>query len=105
MGGRCEYRAAERHRQPRKAPMDKTEFTPVIRFVVTHLSPCGERVLAHAAQGRFTSATEAEAQEWINEAIASNGPTRLARIFGLPLEVRAVECGPGGFEPKTHWFE
>lgn len=38
---------------------------PVIRYVVTQIEGI-ERVLIRPAQGRFTFATEAEAQEWLD---------------------------------------
>lgn len=78
----------------------------VRRFVVTHLSKkWGMRTLAHSQQGRYTYATEADAQAWIDEATARNTPERLKEFYGLPLEVRPCECYPVHFDPVGVWFD
>lgn len=76
----------------------------VVRYVVTHVNKDGMRTLAKAMQGRYTYATPEEAQQWIDQAIAANGD-RLAEFYGLPLQVRPVECYPVHFDPMTCWFD
>lgn len=76
----------------------------VIRYVVTHVNKDGMRTLAHAMQGRCTYATPEEAQAWIDAATKQNGE-RLKEFYGLPLEVRPVECYEGHHDPKTCWFD
>lgn len=79
----------------------------VIRFVVTHVNKDGDRVLAHAAQGRNTYATETEAQAWITAARANNHPDTLKGVYPDPdsLAVRLCECWPVHFDPKGIYFD
>jgi hypothetical protein len=74
---------------------------PVIRYAVTHEGQGGERVIAHAAQGRFTYDTAEEAAAWIVSALKINGPAGLARVYNLPLRVGAFECYPGHHDPVS----
>lgn len=77
-----------------------------IRYVVTHIyrkAPDleGLRVLSHAAQGRCTYETAEQAHAWIEAARANNSADTLRQLYGEPdtLEVRAVPCWPGHFDP------
>lgn len=79
----------------------------VTRWVVTHLTNNGARTLCGPAQGHRTHATQDDAVSLMeamlkNNRIEANG--KLAGVYGLPLEVRSVECYPGHFDPKTRWF-
>lgn len=76
----------------------------VTRYVVTHLNRDGVRTLAHSMQGRCTYETAAEAEQWIKDAVSANGH-KLGEFYGLPLQVHAVECYPGHFDPTTCWFD
>lgn len=75
------------------------------RYVVTHVGKDGQRTLAHAMQGQHTYATRREAADWIASAFIVNGAERLQQFYGLPLEIREVECWPGHLDPKTCWFD
>lgn len=76
-----------------------------VRYVVTHIGRGGMRTLAHTAQGRFTYATAAEAQAWIDSAMRNNSPDKLRSVYGMPLEVRPVECWPGHNDPRQCYFD
>lgn len=77
-----------------------------VRYVITHMGTgrmytC--RVLTFPAQGRYTYATAAEAQEQLT----LFEPSLRAKLLGDradTLRVLAVECWPGHFDPKrTVW--
>jgi hypothetical protein len=74
----------------------------VIRYVATYVNKDGERTLMSAAQGRFTFATEAEAQEYL-DAVMSNNPAKT--IADPKPEVRPCPCYPNHFDPQTIWFD
>lgn len=80
-----------------------------IRYVVTHMGRSGFRTLISAAQGRNTFETKEAASEHLAAIMANNPPATLASIYGLPLEVRPVECWDMGDErigdPKTVYFD
>lgn len=81
-------------------------MTAVTRYVVTHVTLSG-RMLLDPMQGRYTYATEAEAQDRINGLIEDNSPSRW-RSIGVDettLAVRACECWPGHFDPKSLYFD
>ncbi len=77
----------------------------VIRYVVTHIDEDGMRTLCGPAQGRFTKATPEEAQELLDNMMKNNrmDGSRLAGVYGLPLEVRPVKCYPH-FDPMQKFF-
>lgn len=77
----------------------------VTRYVITHVDRNGMRTLAHPMQGRYTYATEAEATAALEAMLDNNSLDTLRAHFGLPLEVRAVECYPGHFDPVRCWFD
>lgn len=65
--------------------------------------PEGTYVLCHAAQGRDTYATEAEAQAMLDAMLVNNSHDELRRVYHCePTELKAwaVECWPGHFDPK-----
>ena len=75
----------------------------VNRWVITRVRNDGERVLADPQQGRFTYATQAEAQARL-DAITSNkhnSPDTLRQVFGdvTTMSVRCVPCYSGHFDP------
>lgn len=75
------------------------------RYVVTHIGKDGLRTLACAAQGRNTFETAAEARAHLSAMVRNNDPRMLAKLYGFPLQVRAVECWPGHFDPKGVYFD
>lgn len=77
----------------------------VTRYVVTHLNKQGMRTLADPMQGRCTFETAEGAQSSLDARMAHNTPATIASVYGLPLEVRPVECYPGHFDPVTCWFD
>jgi len=80
-------------------------MTDVIRYVVTHIGRDGMRTLAMPQQGRFTYASAAEAQAWIDAAMEAQSIETMRALYGLPLEVRACPCWPGHFDPKQIYFD
>ncbi len=82
-----------------------TENKSVIRYVATRLNADGDRVLAVAAQGRNTYATEQEAQAWIDAVKSNNNADSIAFLRAETLEVRPCECWPGHFDPKGIYFD
>jgi hypothetical protein len=76
-----------------------------IRYVITHVNKDGTRTLAQPMQGRHTHATPENAQREIDAIMANNSDSTLRSVFGLPLEVRAVECWPAHHDPKTRYFD
>jgi hypothetical protein len=79
----------------------------VIRYVATYMDG-GLRTLMQAAQGRYTYATPAEAQAWI-DAVFSNphsSPSTLENLWGKNprCEVRPCECWAGHFDPVGVYF-
>lgn len=83
-------------------------LTPlVVRYVATCVNLDGVRTLVQAAQGRYTYATPAECQAWIDAIKASNDPEWLRQPFGRPAEweVRPVDCWPGHFDPVRIYFD
>jgi len=70
------------------------------------------RTLSRGAQGRYTYATAAEAQEWIRAAFSVNdrdNRDKLASIYGAAaLDTFAVcrcRCWPGHFDPMGIYFD
>jgi len=88
-----------------KTTTESMQAASVIRYVVTHVNKDGMRTLVDKQQGQFTYATAALAQARLDAFTANNTPEQLAQYFGLPLEVRPVECWPGHFDPKSIWFD
>jgi hypothetical protein len=79
----------------------------VTRYVITRQGP-GDRVrtLAEPARGRYTYATAADAEARLGEIRESaNRDAAVLEEFYPQAEVRAVECWPEDFDPKTCWFE
>lgn len=77
----------------------------VIRYVVT--VPCKDgvgRTLMHPCQGRYTYATQEEAQAWIDGYMANNSQRTLDE-FGRDLQARPCRCYPGHFDPQGVWFD
>lgn len=79
----------------------------VTRHVVTHIDQKGMRTLCGPAQGRHTYATAQEAQSLLESMMANNQMSGdlLAGVYGLPLEVRPVECYSGHFDPVRVYFD
>jgi hypothetical protein len=77
----------------------------VVRYVITHVGKYSMRTLAQSAQGRYTYATEAEAQTMIDAMMANNSRATLESVYGLPLEVRPCKCYPGHFDPQSVYFD
>lgn len=71
----------------------------VIRYVITHIGGHGFRTLARPQQGRFTYASEREAQRSLDAIVKHTDPELLDRLYGLPMEVRPCKCYPGHFDP------
>jgi len=65
----------------------------VQRYVPTYRLANGLRVLMRAAQGRFTFATEREAEDWIQAVISNNGPEHVAQAWGEDPRFRVI-CVP-----------
>ena len=78
---------------------------PVVRYVLTQAPDAeGLRTLADPAQGRYTYATPEDAAARLAAIMANNPPDVLASVYRLPLQVQAVECYPGHFDPmRTVW--
>lgn len=81
----------------------------VTRYVLTYETKDNGRAIFGAAQGRFTYATEAEAQSHLDAVTRNNSRAALVQICGSEaaadsLAVRAVECWPGHFDPKRTVF-
>ena len=85
--------------------MSTTQQPPVLRYVITHINKGGMRTLISPAQGRYTYLTAEEAQTQINAIMENNSRDTILSLFGLPLEVRFVECWAGHFDPKACWFD
>lgn len=83
----------------------RSKVASVTRYVITHIGKTGMRTLALGAQGRFTYATQELAQKQLDAMMSASDIERLRELYGLPLEVRPVECYPGHFDPMTIWFE
>lgn len=89
-------------------------MTDIIRYVMTHTNREGDRVMsAPARQSRYTHATEAEAQQEIQDTLANSSRDTLISVFGeqalKTFEVRPVPCwrmkdGSLG-DPKTSYFD
>ena len=77
----------------------------VIRYVLTYIGADGMRTLAEPMQGRYTFATELEAQGSLDTLLAANSIDQIRSIWGARFEVRPVECWPGHFDPNTRWFD
>lgn len=77
----------------------------MVRYVVTHINKDGVRTLAQAMQGRYTYDTPEKAQKWIDDILQGNNATTINGLYGLPFEVRPVNCYEGHFDPKTCWFD
>lgn len=75
----------------------------VMRWVITKVNKDGDRVLADPAQGRFTYATQQEAQARLDAITSSpnNSADTLRDVFGdvSTLAVRCVPCHPRHFDP------
>ena len=77
-----------------------------IRYVVTHIDKStGMRTLVNPMQGQYTFPTQEEAQQRLDAMMKNNPLDTLKGLFGLPLEVRPVDCYEGHFDPKTRYFD
>ncbi len=78
------------------------------RWVITHIGVHGLLRMTDPAQGRYTYATEDEAERRMR-AILSNVTNDAAGVFGEQsvgtFEVRRVECWPGHHDPKSFYVE
>lgn len=85
----------------------KREANSVTRYVVTYVNRYGARTLAQGCQGRYTYATEAEAQAWLDAMQANNGADTVRSVFGENprFEVRPCQCYPGHFDPMGVYFD
>lgn len=79
----------------------------VIRYVPTYMNRDGMRTLMLPAQGRYTYATPAEAQGWIDAIHQRNSASRLEEIWNVnpQFEVRPCECWAGHFDPVGIYFD
>ena len=78
----------------------------VTRYVVTHIGRNGLRTLTFGAQGRWTFATQEEAQARLDVLLSSNRGGKLTEVFGVSaFEVRPCACWPGHFDPKGIYFD
>ena len=75
----------------------------VVRFVVTHIGIKGERVFTSPRQGRYTYASEAEAQEWLDAFQGPKAHNDIPGVYGEQavgtFRVCPVSCYPVHFDP------
>lgn len=77
----------------------------IIRYVITHLcSGIEGRQLAEPMQGRFTYATQEEAQQRLDAIVSGTNAQALETLFNMPLAVRPCECYPRHFDPIGRYF-
>lgn len=79
----------------------------VIRYVPTHINKEGYRTLILPQQGRYTFATQEEAQTWIDTMRSSFDKETMEVAYCSPdtMEVRPCECWPGHFDPMRRYFD
>lgn len=78
----------------------------VTRWVITRIDRNGDRILAEPRQGRYTYATEEEAQATLDAMRANSSADTLRSVFGdvSRMAVRPCPCYPGHFDPqKIEW--
>ena len=82
-------------------------MTSVTRYVATYINKDSMRMLMNSAQGRYTYATAAEAQEWIDAVTKVNSADTIRSFWGDNpcFEVRPCDCWPGHFDPKGIYFD
>lgn len=81
-----------------------------VRYAVSYLIPDGKhkgmRTMLMPIQGRYTFATRAGAEAWLEGFMA--GDTTLWRQQGIDVEqikVSAIKCYPVHFDPVGCWIE
>jgi hypothetical protein len=76
------------------------------RYVLTYINKDGMRTLMQGAQGRYTYATEAAAQEHLDTILANTSADTLRQIYGADPkpQVRPCECYDGHFDPVGIYF-
>jgi len=79
----------------------------VTRFVCTYIGRDQMRTLMHPAQGRYTLATQAEAEAFLAAIMENNSAETIAQLYGADPrpEVRPCPCYPGHFDPQMVWFD
>ena len=85
------------------------DFPHVLRYVITHMGPQGQRRMTAHRQGRYTYATEEEAKIALQNFCKNNYDSTLIQVFGKTalgtFEVRPCPCYPGHFDPICETFE
>lgn len=74
------------------------------RFVITGINADGLRTLSEPRQGRYTYDMQEIAEDWLQLIKEVNDAHTIESCMGKELEVRPVECYPGG-DPVTCWFD
>lgn len=87
--------------------MSDDSVPSVTRFVGTYINARGQRTLMTSSQGRFTFATEAAAQQWVDAVTANNSEDTRRKVWGENprFEVRPCPCWPEHYDPQTVWFD
>jgi hypothetical protein len=76
----------------------------MIRYTITAIKSNGQRELAFDKNSRNTYNTVEEAEQQKENVIKNNSKERVLELVGKDLEVRPVECYPGG-DPMTWYFD
>lgn len=87
--------------------MNTATADSVIRYVLTNVHSNGMRTLLDPQQGRYTYATQAEAEIALCQLLENNDEKSVWEFYGDPklIQVRSCECWTEHFDPKGIWFD